>query len=284
MAFIEFEIPVRSWSTEEREIVMAKMSLLGFEGFIEGEDIIQAYIDESFYSGDAINLLRDELAASGISLQYRFHRKEEQNWNREWEKKFQPVVIGDRVLIRAPFHDGTGDLPCTLIIEPKMSFGTGHHHTTRLMIREMMEMDFKGKRVLDMGCGTGVLGIYASKMGASRVIGVDIDQWAYENALENVERNRCSIEIRLGDIKALGGEQFDVILANITRNILVRDLQDYCNHLDGGGYLLVSGFLAEDVQYIFNAAYRCRMDHLHTLEDENWIALSFRKPLGSKVK
>ncbi len=278
MPYIEFEIPVRSWTTEEKEIVMAKMSGIGFEGFVEGKDILQAYIEESSYSGDAVNQLRDELNEIGITLQYRFHIKEDQNWNEEWEKKFKPVVIEGKVLIRAPFHDGTEDLPLTLVIEPKMSFGTGHHHTTRLMIREMMQLELRGKRVLDMGCGTGVLGIYASRLGADRVVGVDIDQWAYENALENVERNDCSIEIRLGDKSVIGDEQYDVILANITRNILVRDMPDYCLHLSDGGYLLVSGFLAEDVQYVLNAAYRCRMDHQHTLEDENWIALSFTKP------
>jgi ribosomal protein L11 methyltransferase len=278
MPFLEYEIPVRSWTTEEKEIVIAKMSLLGFEGFTEGEDIIQAYIDEMAHSGDAINLLEDELSDLGITLQYRYHRREDQNWNEEWESKFQPVKIEDRVLIRAPFHDASDDLPCTLVIEPKMSFGTGHHHTTRLMIREMLQFELKGRHILDMGCGTGILAICAAKMGASRILGVDKDQWAYENALENVGRNGTGqVEIRLGEVNVLEEEPFDLILANITRNILVRDMSEYEAHLKKKGNLVVSGFLAEDVQYVLNAAYRSRLSHLHTIEESNWICLSFTK-------
>jgi ribosomal protein L11 methyltransferase len=278
MAFLEFEIPVRSWTSEEKEILMAKMSLLGFDGFIEGKDVIQAYIDELAHSSDAINHLSDELSDLGISLQYRFHKREDQNWNEEWESKFQPVTVEGKVLIRAPFHGQGGDLPCTLVIEPKMSFGTGHHHTTRLMIMEMMKHDLAGKRILDMGCGTGVLGIYAAKRGATRVLGVDKDQWAYENALENVERNNTpDVEIRLGDVHVLQEEYFDVLLANITRNVLVRDMSAYEAHLDRQGILIVSGFLAEDVQFVLNAAYRAGLSHIHTIEDSNWISLSFKK-------
>jgi ribosomal protein L11 methyltransferase len=278
MAFLEFTIPVRSWTSEEKEILMAKMSQLGFDGFLEDEDVIQAYIDELVHTSDAINHLKDELSDLGISLQYRFHKTEDQNWNEEWENKFQPVMVEGKVLIRAPFHGSENDLPCTLVIEPKMSFGTGHHHTTRLMIKEMMKHDLAGKRILDMGCGTGVLGIYAAKLGASRVLGVDKDQWAYENALENVERNITPcVEIRLGEVNVLKEEYFDVILANITRNVLVQDMSAYDAHLDRQGILIVSGFLAEDVQYVLNAAYRSNLGHTDTIEESNWISLSFNK-------
>ena len=159
MAFLEFEIPARSWSSNQREILLAMMSQIGFEGFVEGDDIIQAYIEEEQHSESVLNRLIDELSGLGIKVQYRYHKTEDQNWNEEWEKKFNPVLIGGKVLIRAPFHGSSDDLPCTLIIEPKMSFGTGHHHTTRLMILEMMKHELEGRRVLDMGCGTGVLGI-----------------------------------------------------------------------------------------------------------------------------
>jgi len=225
-----------------------------------------------------MNHLIDELAEMGIKLQYRFHKKEDQNWNEEWEKKFVPVLINGKVLIRAPFHDASDDLPRTLVIEPKMSFGTGHHHTTKLMIREMMKFNMSGKRVLDMGCGTGVLGIYACKQGAEFVQCVDNDQWAYENALENKERNGASaMQVILGDADVLGGNEFDVVLANITRNTLVRDISVYTAHLATEGIMIVSGILAEDVQYIFNAAYQCGLSHLNTMEESNWISLSFVK-------
>ncbi len=278
MAYLEFEIPTRSWSSIEIEILLAKMSQIGFDGFVESEDIIQAYIVKEQYSSDDLNQLIDELGGLGMKVQYRFHETEDQNWNEEWKKKFDPVTINDEVLIRAPFHDASADLPCTIIIEPKMSFGTGHHHTTRLMIIEMMNHNLKGSRVLDMGCGTGILGIYAFKMGSQRVLGIDNDQWAYENALENKERNGASmIEIRLGDTGDLGNEVFDIVLANITRNTLVRDLPEYTAHLVDQGILIVSGILAEDVQYILNAAYQCGVNHVNTMEKSNWISLSFVK-------
>ena len=276
MAYLEFVIPARSWISNEKEILYAKMAQIGFDGFMEGEDDIRAYIKESRYNSEKLNLLIDELAAMNIKVQYRFHKMEDQNWNKEWEKKFDPVVIDERVLIRAPFHDPSGDLACTLIIEPKMSFGTGHHHTTKLMIREMGGHNFKGKTILDMGCGTGVLGIYACKLGAARVLGVDNDQWAYENALENVKRNKVqTMDVRLGDVGVLQKEKFDIVLANITRNTLVRDIEAYTEHLLNKGLMLLSGILAEDVQYVLNEAYRCGLNHLNTREESNWISLPF---------
>ncbi len=279
MAYLEFEIPARSWSNSEKEILFAKMSQIGFEGFVEGEDDIQAYIEEQQFSSDDLNRLIDEMAVFNIKVQYRYHRTEDQNWNKEWEKKFSPVVVDEGVLIRAPFHDSANDLDYTLVIEPKMSFGTGHHHTTRLMIGAMGKLDLRGTNILDMGCGTGVLGIFGCMKGSKRVLGVDNDQWAYENALENVARNGSTcMEVRLGDVGVLGEEMFDIILANITRNTLVRDMSEYTSHLHQGGKIVVSGILAEDTQYVLNEAYRCELIHESTEEESNWISLSFIKP------
>ena len=279
MAYLEFVIPARSWTSSEKEILFAKLDQIGFEGFIEGEDDIQAYIHKENYDSEAWNLLVDELAQAKIKVQYRFHLTGDQNWNEEWEKKFDPVTVDEGVLIRAPFHDDSNDLEYTLIIEPKMSFGTGHHHTTKLMIREMGNIPIEGKHVLDMGCGTGVLGIYACKRRASRVLGVDNDQWAFENALENLKRNGAEcMEVRLGDVSVLKDETFHMILANITRNTLVRDLSVYAEHLLDEAVLIVSGILAEDAQYVLNEAYRCDLIHLSTGEDSNWISLTFIKP------
>lgn len=278
MAYLEFEIPARSWSSSQKEILFAHFSQIGFDGFVEGEYDIQAYIEEQRFSPDRLNRVIDELAGLNIRVQYRYHRTEDQNWNQEWEKKYHPVVVEDNVLIRAPFHDPSGDLEYTLVIEPKMSFGTGHHHTTLMMIRGMGRWPLAGMRILDMGCGTGVLGIYGCLKGAKRVLGVDVDQWAYENALENAERNGANcMEVRLGDVGVLGDETFDIILANITRNTLVRDLGEYTRHLVEEGRMLVSGLLAEDAQYVLNEAYRCELHHEHTEEESNWISLAFRK-------
>lgn len=246
MAYLEFVIPARSWSSNDKEILYALMTQIGFEGFVEGDDDIQAYIDDESYVVEELNLLIDELAEVNIRVQYRFHRAEDQIWNEEWEKKFDPVIIDERVLIRAPFHDSSGDLECTLVIEPKMSFGTG------------------------------VLGIYACKNGAARVLGVDNDQWAYENALENIKRNGATaMDVRLGDVGVLYREKFDMILANIARNTLVRDMSVYTEHLLDQGLLVISGILAEDVQYVLNEAYRCGLKHLSTGEESNWISLTF---------
>ena len=276
MAYLEFVIPARSWSSTEKEILFALMAQIGFEGFVEGEDDIQAFINEEAYVPEALNQLIDELAGLNIKVQYRFHRTEDQNWNEEWEKKFDPVVIDERVLIRAPFHDSSNDLECTLVIEPKMSFGTGHHHTTKLMIREMGNHLLEGKKILDMGCGTGVLGIYACKKGAARVLGVDNDQWAYENALENIKKNGVTaMEVRLGDVSVLYKDMFNMIFANITRKTLVRDMSVYTEHLLDQGLMVISGILAEDVQFVLNEAYRCDLKHLSTGEESNWISLTF---------
>jgi ribosomal protein L11 methyltransferase len=280
MAYLEFVIPARSWSNTEKEILYALMAQIGFEGFVEGDNDIQAFIDEEIYDAEALNQLIDQLAGVNIKVQYRFHRTEDRNWNEEWEKKFKPVVIDERVLIRAPFHDSSNDLEYTLVIEPKMSFGTGHHHTTKLMIREMGNHPLEGKRILDMGCGTGVLGIYACMHGAARVLGVDNDQWAYENALENIKRNGINnMDVRLGDVGVLYKENFDMILANITRNTLVRDMSIYTEHLLDQGLMVISGILAEDVQYVLNEAYRCNLEHLNTGEESNWISLTFLNAL-----
>jgi len=279
MAYLEFEIPTRSWKKGEQEIIIAKLSFIGFEGFIEYDDRIKAYIESAQFSQEELDLLIEELSELGMKMQFHFHETEDQNWNKEWEKKFEPVIIDQQVLIRTPFHDNLDDLPCTLVIEPKMSFGTGHHHTTRLMIREMMKHDMAGKRVLDMGCGTGILGIYSCKRGSERVLGIDYDQWAYDNTLENIEINGVSgMEMRLGDANAIGEELFDFILANITRNTLVRDMPLYSDHLFNKGILIISGILTEDVQYVLNAAYRCGLNHVSTEEESNWLSLSFVKP------
>ncbi|MEZ5072654.1 MAG: 50S ribosomal protein L11 methyltransferase, partial [Bacteroidales bacterium] len=173
MSTFEFEFPVRSWNSSEREILLARLFLIGFEGFEEGDDILKAYIPRERYSSEDMTTLAEQMSEQGLRVQYRYHETPVQNWNEEWEKSFDPVVIDEKVLIRAPFHAPDRDLPLTLVIEPKMSFGTGHHITTKLMIRDMLELSFEGARVLDMGSGTGVLGILAVRLGASRVLGVD---------------------------------------------------------------------------------------------------------------
>jgi ribosomal protein L11 methyltransferase len=275
MSYFEFEIPTRSYKEDQREILLAKMWQIGFEGFSELDGIMQAYIEKRHFSASRLNRMIDDCRSMGIHVQYHYHEMADQNWNMEWENKFLPVIIGDSLLVRATFHDSSQDLPYTIVIDPKMSFGTGHHHTTRMIILEMMELDFAGKNVLDVGCGTGILGIFAAMKGATRVLGIDNDQWAYQNALENVRRNGVNMEIRLGEVESSAGKGFDYVLANITRNVLLESMPLYAGLLRSGGMLLVSGILAEEVQYVLNAAYKEGLTHIHTREESNWLALTF---------
>ena len=278
MSHLEFSIHCKPENQETHDILIAYLSDIGFDGFQENEGAVQAFVAKEGFSWDTFSETRDLLKACGIEIIYKYLETDDQNWNEEWEKNFVPVKIDEKVLIRAPFHSSDSDPPCTIVIEPKMSFGTGHHQTTRLMIKAMMQIDLSGKSILDMGSGTGILGIYASMNGAGNVVGVDIDNWAFENAKENIERNGIhNMEMRLGDVSELSNEIFDVVVANINRNVLVRDIPAYVRHLEPGGDMILSGFLTEDVQYILDTAYANKLVHNTTTEDEGWLILSFIK-------
>ena len=217
---------------------------IGYESFDENEKIIKAYIPENDYSEVSLDELLNEIPQEFGRISYEVLKIEQQNWNEEWERHFNPVLIDDTVLIKASFHQNLPQSLYEIIIDPKMSFGTGHHSTTALMIKMMITMDFKNKDVLDMGCGTGVLAILAHKLGASHVSAVDIDEWAVNNAKENLQHNSIkNFEIWQGGAETLTNNKFDVILANINRNILVNDMPAYANSLKKGGLLILSGFL-----------------------------------------
>jgi len=279
MSHLAFSIECIPKNQQSCEIVIAFLTDSGFNSFQEHPDgNITAIITRQELDWPLFRETIGSLKTLGIDISYAFSEIDDQNWNEEWEKSFKPVYIDDKVLIRAPFHSDANDLLYTIIIEPKMSFGTGHHYTTRLMIEAMMQINLAGKLVLDMGCGTAILGILASKMQAEKVIGVDIDSWAFENAKENVKRNKVhNMELRLGDVSALSSEAFDVILANINRNVLIRDIPQYVQHLKPGGDMILSGFLTEDVQYVLDCAYANTLSHLHSKEDAGWLSLSFKK-------
>lgn len=245
--YLEFDFkiePVEPWN----EILMAELIEQGFDSFTENPDGILAYIQAELLNEEELKnqwlLNHDE-----VKISYTYKEMPNINWNEEWEKNFQPINVEDKVLIRAEFHESQG-LEEEIIIQPKMSFGTGHHATTYLMIQQMMDMDFQGKKVLDMGCGTSVLAIYAKKKGASDVLGIDIDEWAVENSRENAERNNTPMRVELGTADNLGQEKFDIILANINRNILISDIPRYVQVLEPGGSLLLSGLCFFDVDDI----------------------------------
>jgi ribosomal protein L11 methyltransferase len=239
-------------SEEDRSLLIAELLGFGFDSFNEEENTLLAYISSDHYNED---LLKD-ISFLNIHPEIKFEAKslEDINWNKEWESNYQPVTIAGKCHVRAPFHPPLHGMLYEIIIEPKMAFGTAHHETTRLMAEWLMGLDVAGKNVLDMGCGTGVLAILANKMGAGNVIGIDNDEWAWRNAQENFKINGVPEEnVFLGDASHIRENSFDLILANINRNVLLHDMKDYYKGLRKHGQLLLSGFYAADIAAVTNA-------------------------------
>jgi ribosomal protein L11 methyltransferase len=260
-----------------REVLVVELAERGFESFVESETGLIAYIAQKDFSSD---LLKNLLPFGEDEMQMSFEILviEDQNWNEEWEKNFHPIVVEDKCVIRAPFHEMPNNGMLDIIIEPKMSFGTGHHATTYLMVAEMLEMKWHNLRVCDMGTGTGVLAILAMKLGANESWAVDIDEWSVENSKENLERNHVnSTTVLLGGAERIEGEKFDVILANINRNILLRDMAAYTNCLLPGGEILLSGFYETDIHLLEGEAQQRGLKHIGTRAKGEWCLLRFAK-------
>ena len=256
------------------EILIAELGYAGFESFVETEEGVTAYIQkEEWYE----NILEDIqiLNSEEFKIDFTFNDIEQTNWNEEWEKNFNPIVVDNVCSVRAPFHEKP-NTPYDIIIEPKMSFGTGHHETTHMMIQHILKNDFTNKSVLDMGCGTGVLAILAEKKGANPIDAVDYDNWCYLNSLENVERNNCKhITVIEGDASVLTGKKYDIIIANINRNILLNDMETYISCLNKGGLLFLSGFYKDDIPVIQEACEKHLLKFEEKLERNHWVALKF---------
>ena len=271
------EIHIKIADEEARSLLIAEMENIGFESFVESDDELVGYILSDQYDRDSLRKVMGGLSAEGDLLEV---IQEERNWNEEWEKNYPPVTIGRKCHIRAPFHPVDENVPYDIIIEPKMSFGTAHHETTALMIEWLLETDMNGKRVLDMGCGTGVLAILANKMGAASVMAVDNDIWAYRNAVDNVLLNsagRC--QVVQGDAATIAGMEFDAVLANINRNILLEDIPAYRQSLAQGGLLFLSGFYEQDIPFISSLAEKMGLK-LHGIKTKsNWVALCYQNSI-----
>lgn len=256
------------------EILIAELGYAGFESFVESDEGVTAYIQKEDWNAfilEDIQVLKSE----EFKISYDFNEIENVNWNAEWESNFEPIVVDNRVTVRAPFHP-IPDTEFDIIIEPKMSFGTGHHETTHMMIQHILKNDFKDKSVLDMGCGTGVLAIMAEKVGASRAYAIDIDNWCYLNSLENAERNKCkNISVFEGDSGLLAGKSYDIIIANINRNVLLDDIPIYANCLKPNGILLLSGFYKDDIAIIERACNLNMLKLNETLQRGEWVSLKF---------
>lgn len=249
---------------------------IGYESFDETDSVVKAYIPEENYSKSILQELIEEIPDEFGEISWEILKIEQQNWNSEWERHFNPVLIYNTVLIRASFHKNLPQYPFEIIIDPKMSFGTGHHSTTALMIKTMLGQDFTGKTVLDMGCGTGVLAILAKKLGAETITAVDIDEWAVSNAKENFQLNHITnYELIQSGAEALKGKTFDIILANINRNILVNDMPSYCASLNPGGLLLISGVYQTDLEHVRYAAEQQKLTYRNHIEKNAWICAQF---------
>ncbi|MFB9121293.1 50S ribosomal protein L11 methyltransferase [Bergeyella porcorum] len=268
--YLEFSFkinPVQPWS----EILMAELIEVGFDSFTEEHDGILGYIQKELFDEEAMKSLY-VFNNEEVQIAYSYQEMPNINWNEEWEKNFSPINVEDKVLIRAEFHEAQPHLH-EIIIQPKMSFGTGHHPTTHLMIQQMLEMDFQDKTVLDMGCGTSVLAIFAKQRGAGRTVAIDIDEWSVENSQENAVRNGVELDIAQGTAENLGSEKFDIILANINRNILISDIPTYVSVLNKGGQLLLSGLCFFDVEDILEVCHKHGLTLKNKQQREEWMSL-----------
>ncbi len=259
-----------------RDLLIAELGEAGFESFLETETGVLAYIQKKDWNE---NLLDDIeiLKNTGFSISFTRKEIEQVNWNAEWEKNFEPILVDNRCSVRAPFHPKP-EVEFDIVIEPKMSFGTGHHETTHMMIQHILKNDWEGKKVLDMGCGTAVLAILAEMKGARPVDAIDIDNWCYINSLENAERNNCKhITVYEGDASLLRGKFYEIIIANINRNILFDDIAVYAACLPAKGALFLSGFYTEDLEAIEKECNKHGLEFVENLERNNWVATKFIK-------
>ena len=273
-SYLEFNFkisPLQPWN----EILMAELIEIGFDSFTEEHNGILAYIQKDLFIEKDLQEI-SMFSNEAVEISYTYREMPNINWNEEWEKNFDPINVENQISIRAEFHPNQ-NLAHEIIIQPKMSFGTGHHATTYLMIQQMLDMDFENKTVLDMGCGTSVLAIFAKQKGAGKTVAIDIDEWSVENSKENAERNNVELEISQGTADNLGAENFDIILANINRNILISDIPTYVSILNNGGQLLLSGLCFFDVDDILEVCTEQKLSLKKKLQREEWVTLLLEK-------
>jgi len=258
------------------EILMAELGELAFDSFVEDENGLSAYIKKKDWTENILNEI-SILENPDFEIAFQIKEIEQENWNATWEENFEPIEVGNRCRVRAPFHEKK-DVEYDIVIEPKMSFGTGHHETTQMMLRYILENDFAQKTVLDMGSGTGVLAILTEMKGAADIDAIDIDHWCFLNAQENVERNSCSnINVIEGDSNLLGKKKYDVILANINRNILLNDIPKYVDCLNADGTLFLSGFYSDDIVIIREKCDEVGLSFQNNLQEGDWVAAKFSR-------
>ncbi|MBU2526947.1 MAG: 50S ribosomal protein L11 methyltransferase [Bacteroidetes bacterium] len=258
------------------EILLAYLSELPFESFEDDEAGLNAYMPESFWDEAQLKQL-EIFQRDDFQIAYQFETIPTVNWNEDWEKNFDPISIDDLLHIRAPFHPKS-NATFEIVIMPKMSFGTGHHETTHMVSQLLLAEDLTGQTVLDMGSGTAILAILAELRGAAKIDAIDIDRWCYENALENIALNQCkNISVWEGDAALLGDNQYDTIIANINRNILLQDIQTYATVLKSGGKLFLSGFYDDDLEAIKRCCEASHIFYVKHLTRNHWVGAAFQK-------
>ncbi len=260
------------------EILMAEIAEAGFDSFLETEEGFEAYAENEKFDQQQLSSVQKKYKHVNPLLFFQ-DKIRKKNWNKEWEKNLQPIVVEEKCLIRAEFHKTEKKYPYEIIITPKMSFGTGHHQTTYLMIKNQMTLDHRCKRVMDAGCGTAILSIMASKLGASEMEAFDIDEWSVINGKENIENNQCTnVHLQQGKIREMNfAGTFDIILANINKNVLLEELKIYATYLARGGYLMMSGFYDRDMKDIAKESARHGLAEERKDDRETWALLLLKK-------
>jgi len=278
MNYIQIELFIEGEQIAETgEILVALLSEYPFESFDETETGIRAFMPVNVYDEKEISEVLNEFKA-GMNFNYKITEIEDQNWNKKWESNYDPVLIDEKCYIRAPFHPSKNDVAYDIVIEPKMSFGTAHHETTSMMISYILENNCENLTVLDMGCGTAVLAILASIKGAKSLVAIDNDEWAYTNTIENLERNHIKNTLALqGGKENIPNQNFDMILANINRNILLDQIETYSQILAKGGKLFMSGFYNEDIPKITQEAVKFNLKFINKKMKNNWVAVQMEK-------
>lgn len=262
------------------DVLAALLAEVGFESFVPEEEGMSAYVPQPLYNGESIAAVVAEFPIEGFTITYESEFIEGEDWNAQWEKNyFKPIVLGEDCVIHSTFHTDVPKARYDILIDPKMAFGTGYHQTTCHMLRAILASDMTGKSVLDMGCGTALLAILARKHGATDVVAIDIDEFAYENAKENIVLNSTpDIEVRLGGAEAIKeSDSFDFVIANINRNILLMDMANYVRCMHSGSQIFISGFYIEDMEILKEEAARHGLRYLDYAEDDRWAMMRFIK-------
>ena len=278
MKYFEFTFDTNPCTETVNDVLAAVLGDAGFESFIEREGGLSAYIQQSLCNEEVIKNALNEFPLPDTEITYNYVEAEDKNWNEEWEKNFfQPIVTGNRCVIHSTFHHDVPKAEYDIVINPQMAFGTGHHETTSLIISELLNSELEGKSLLDMGCGTSILAILARMRGATPCTAIDIDEWCVRNSIENIELNKVTdIDVELGDAGTLQGKgPFDVVIANINRNILLNDMKQYVACMHPGSELYMSGFYVDDIPVIREEAERNGLNFIHHQEKNHWAAVKF---------